>query len=48
MAQAAAAVIDSMKLEEIMGSVAGDDTLLFIVKTEDSAKGLTLKIRSLL
>ncbi len=48
MAQAAAAVIDSMKLEEIMGSVAGDDTLLCIVKTEDAAKSLTLKMSSLL
>lgn len=48
MAQAAGAVIDSMKLDEIAGSVAGDDTLLCIAKTEGQAQKLTEKIRSLL
>ncbi len=48
MAQAAAAVIDSMDMKEIMGSVAGDDTLLCITKTENQAIRLTEKIRSLL
>ncbi len=48
MAQAAGAVIDSMPLDEVMGSIAGDDTLLCIVKTEEAAKELTAKIRSLL
>ena len=43
MAQAAGAVID-----EIAGSVAGDDTLLCIAKTEGQAQKLTEKIRSLL
>lgn len=48
MAQAAGAVIDSMNLDEIAGSVAGDDTLLCVAKTEEQAQKLTEKIRSLL
>ena len=48
MAQAAGAVIDAMPLDGVMGSIAGDDTLLCVAKTEDAAKELTAKIRSLL
>ena len=48
MAQAAAAVIDSMRFDEIMGSIAGDDTLLCIVQTDEAAESLTEKISSLL
>ncbi len=48
MAQAAAAVLDAMHYDEIMGSVAGDDTLLCITKTEEEAKNITQRIRSLL
>lgn len=48
MAQAAAAVLDAMHFEEIMGSVAGDDTLLCITKTEEKARSVTQRIRSML
>lgn len=48
MAQAAAAVIDCMKIKEIVGSIAGDDTIMCVTKTLDSAKVLADKIKSLL
>ncbi|MBQ6702535.1 MAG: arginine repressor [Clostridia bacterium] len=38
MAQAAAAAIDNMGWKEIVGSVAGDDTVLMIMRSEDSAR----------
>ena len=37
MAQGAAAIIDSMKLPEIMGTIAGDDTALVIFDDDESA-----------
>ena len=48
MAQAAAAVLDCMKIEEIVGSIAGDDTIMCVTKTNDCAKLLSEKIKSLL
>lgn len=38
MAQAAAAAIDNMGWKEIVGSVAGDDTILIIMRSDESAK----------
>lgn len=38
MAQAAAAAIDNMGWSEIVGSVAGDDTVLIIMRSDESAK----------
>lgn len=37
MAMAVAAAIDAMKLEEIIGSIAGDDTIMCAVKTMEDA-----------
>ena len=48
MAQGAAAIIDSMKMSEIMGTIAGDDTIMCVAKTEDDALRLTAKIRTLM
>ena len=37
MAQAVAASLDNIKIEEILGSIAGDDTILLITKSEQNA-----------
>lgn len=44
MAQAVGYVIDSLGLDEILGCVAGDDTILCITKNEKTANHLTDKI----
>ncbi|MBE7027609.1 MAG: arginine repressor [Ruminococcaceae bacterium] len=48
MAQGAAAIVDSMKLPEIMGTIAGDDTIMCVAKTEEEALRFTSKINSLI
>ena len=40
LANAVAAGIDSMNLPEILGSVAGDDTIIVVTRNEESAAGL--------
>lgn len=45
MAQAVGFVIDSLGFDEIIGCVAGDDTLLCVTKTEKNAAYLTDKIK---
>lgn len=45
MAQAVGFVIDSIEFDEIMGCVAGDDTLLCVTKTEKAAAHVTDKIK---
>ncbi|MBR3995741.1 MAG: arginine repressor [Clostridia bacterium] len=47
MAQASAAAIDSMNIENILGTVAGDDTLLIVVRTENEASDFVRKIEKL-
>lgn len=44
MANAAAAAIDAMHNNSIIGSVAGDDTVLCVLRTEDMAKEFALVI----
>lgn len=48
MANAACAAIDSMNLDEILGSIAGDDTIFILCRTEESARIFTEKLRTLL
>ena len=48
MAQAVGYVIDSLGFDEIIGCVAGDDTLLCVTKTEKQAAFLTDKIKLML
>lgn len=48
MAQAAASVLDCMALKEIVGSIAGDDTIMCVTKTTEIAKTLSEKIKLLL
>ena len=45
MAQAVGYVLDSMGFDEIIGCVAGDDTLLCVTKTEKNAAHLTDKMK---
>ena len=44
MAMAVAAAIDAMKLKEIVGSIAGDDTIMMAVKTAEDTQCVMDKI----
>lgn len=48
MAMAVAAAIDAMKLKEIVGSIAGDDTIMMAVKTVEDTQRVMEKIRNVL
>ena len=47
-AQAACAAIDSLELEGIAGTLAGDDTIFMLCYTENAAKLLKEKLDSIL
>ncbi len=47
MAQAAGAAVDSMDFPEVVGSIAGDDTVIMVVRSEESARKLVYKLRSM-
>ncbi len=40
MASGAAAAIDSMKRDDVVGSVAGDDTIIVVMRTNEAAQSL--------
>lgn len=48
MAMAVAAALDAMKLKEIVGSIAGDDTIMMAVRTVEDTQIVMDKIRSVL
>lgn len=48
MAMAVAASIDAMKLPEVVGSIAGDDTVMVAVRTPEEARLLMDKIKGLI
>ena len=48
MAMAAAVTIDALKLNEILGSVAGDDTLFILTRSEESAKRIVKNFNDIL
>jgi transcriptional regulator of arginine metabolism len=48
MANAAAAAIDAMKIDTIVGTLAGDDTILIIMRTNDEAEHLCRLVADLL
>lgn len=48
MAMAVAAALDAMEYKEIVGSIAGDDTIMMAVRTVEDTKILMDKIRELL
>lgn len=45
MAMAVAAALDAMKFPEIVGCIAGDDTIFIAARTVEEARGLMEKIR---
>ncbi len=48
MAQAAAAVLDALSLKEVVGTLAGDDTIFCVVRDEAAAMQLSEQIKALL
>ena len=48
LAQAVAVAIDGMNLHQVLGCVAGDDTILAVARDEDSAKMIADRIHDLL
>ena len=48
MAQAAAAAIDALQMQDIVGSVAGDDTILIVMRSSEIAGDFTEKYKELL
>lgn len=48
MAGAACAAIDSLTLDDVLGTVAGDDTIFVLCRSEEVAKTFTMKLRTML
>jgi len=48
MAMAVAAAVDSMRFNEIVGTIAGDDTIMMAVRTVEDTKALMSKIEELI
>ncbi|MGN0612585.1 MAG: arginine repressor [Porcipelethomonas sp.] len=48
MAQAACAALDSMEYEGIVGTIAGDDTIFVLMRTENDARRLVKTLRNLI
>ena len=48
MAMAVAAAVDAMKFREIVGTIAGDDTIMMAVRTVEDTKVLMEKIKAML
>ncbi len=48
MAQGAASVLDAMLLPECLGTIAGDDTIFIITRSEDASAALCKKLKNLI
>lgn len=48
MAQAAAAAVDSLRWSEVVGCIAGDDTLLIIMRSSDKAQEYAYNFKKIL
>ena len=48
MAQGAASVLDAMQLSECLGTIAGDDTIFVVTRSEQSACKLCKKLRNMI
>ena len=48
MAQAAAAALDSMGWTEIIGSIAGDDTVLLVIRSAEATRAFSLELQGLI
>lgn len=46
MAQGAASVLDAMHFPEVLGSIAGDDTIFIITRSEEAAQKLSKKLKN--
>ena len=46
-AGAVAAAVDAMRMQEIVGSLAGDDTILCVIRTSDDAVHIMKKLRKI-
>ena len=46
-AQGVAAAVDSLELSEVIGTIAGDDTILLIVKPADAIENVMLRLKKL-
>jgi transcriptional regulator of arginine metabolism len=47
MGSAVGAAVDAMKMDKVVGSIAGDDTLLLVIRTEDDARNIVEHLRVL-
>ena len=48
MAQAVASAIDALNLSETLGTIAGDDALLIVCRTEEYAEGVVETLKNLI
>ena len=48
MAQAAAAALDSMEWREIIGSIAGDDTIMLVLRSAEASRAFATELAGLL
>ena len=48
MAMAVAAALDAIKFHEVVGCIAGDDTIMCVVKTSEQAPGVVQKLGGIL
>ena len=48
MAQAAAAALDSMEWTEIIGSIAGDDTIMLVLRSGEASRSFSTELAGLL
>ena len=48
MAQAAAAALDSMEYPEIIGSIAGDDTIMLVIRSAEATRAFSLELSGLI
>ncbi len=48
MAQAAAAALDSMEYPEIIGSIAGDDTVMLVIRSAEATRAFSLELQGLI
>ncbi len=46
MAQAVCAMLDKMELDEVLGTIAGDDTIFALMKTESDASEFTREMKA--
>lgn len=47
MASAVCAAVDAMKIKDMIGSIAGDDTIICVIRSEDMAASVVGRIRKI-